>query len=325
MATTKKPATRKTKKPTAAKSSLKKKTLYSKVVKPGISFKSLKFYFVPFLAALAVALAGVFWYYKIYTDPQKIFWGMVENNLSTSGFSKVSTQESGSFTGKEITQTIFSPELAVVTTRNITDNTKQQPTNIKLEALGTSEADYQHYLLIDRPAEEGKPKLDYSKVYDMWLKSEGRSAQLINNNLFGPVLLGNLPTAIKDSVIKDLKKAYTVNFASARKLNLDGRRTYSFDVEVALSHYASAAQKYAKALELAVADQITPSSYSPDDKTRITVYVDALSRQIRKLEYTSSNTSDTYTAYGIRKPIALPKNVVSSQEFQEAIDSVSRE
>lgn len=326
MATTSKSSSKKPKKAAPkTKSSSKKTAVAARSRRPKVSLTRLKKYLLPFLAALAIALAAILWYYKIYTDPQKIFWGMVENNLSTAGFSKETSQESGSFVSNEINQVVFSPAIGVISTRDITDGSQQPPTRIKLEALGTRSADYQHYVLIDRPGADGKPKPDYGKVYGMWLKSDESSAQLINSNLFGPILFGNLAEPIKKKVVADLKKAYKVDYKSVKKLNLDGRRTYSFDTEVALSHYASAAQKYARALGLAVADQIDPKSYSPEAKTRVTIYIDALSRQIRRVEYQSGNSLESYTAYGLGKSITPPAKTVSPEEFQNAINSVSQE
>lgn len=325
MATTSKSSNKKTKKPVTKTKSSSKKTAAARSWRPKISPIDLKKYLLPFLVTLAVALAGIFWYYKIYTDPQKIFWGMVENNLSTAGFSKETAQESGSFVSHEINQVVFSPDIGVISTRDITDGTQQPPTRIKLEALGTRTADYQHYVLIDRPAANGKAKPDYSKVYGMWLKSDESSAQLINSNLFGPILFGNLPEPVKKKVVSDLKDAYKVDYKSVKKLNMDGRRTYSFNTEVALAHYASAAQKYARALGLAVADQIDPKSYSSQAKTRVTVYIDALSRQIRKVEYQSGSSLESYTAYGLGKAIKPPAKTVSPEQFQNAINAVSQE
>lgn len=322
MATTKKSSSRKTKNPRTTAKTPDKKTLL-KFRKPSLNAGAFRQYLTPFLVLLIVALLGIFWYYKIYTDPQRIFWGMVSNNLSTNSFSKVSSQESGSYSGKEVTQVIFQPELAVHNVRDITDNTQAQPTHIKLESIGTPDTDYQHYLLIDRPAAEGGAKPDYSKVYDLWLKSEDQGAQLINSNLFGPLLFGHLPQPIKETIIKDLRQAYKVDYKNVKKLNMDGRRTYIFNVEVSLAEYAAAAQKYARALGLAVADQINPSDYSEAAKTSITLYVDALSRQIRKVEYQAGNNFESYTAYGIKKEIKPPKKTVSPEEFQKAINSVS--
>lgn len=321
MAKTRKNATKT--KTTAQKSPTKKQTRSARIRRPSISLNNLKKYIIPFTAALAAAVLGVLWYYLIYTNPQRIFWGMVENNLSTSSISKVSSQESGSFSSQEVVQVTFSPQLAVHNVRDITDNTQQQPTRIKLEAIGTRQADYQHYLLIDRPAAEGQEKLDYGRVYNMWLKSDEGGAQLLNSNLFGPVLFGRMPENIRHDLMNDLKKAYDVNFETVKKMNLDGRRTYSFEVEVNLASYAAAAQKYARLLKLPVAEQIDPASYSEDDKTKVTIYVDALSRQVRKMHFSSANTFEDYSSYGISKKVTPPTRTVSSEQFQDAINSVS--
>lgn len=330
MASTKKPASQKTKKPATKSTGSKKNATSKKPASLRVNFrrpaltKAVKRYFLPFLGATAVAFAAVFWYYKIYADPQKVFWGMVENNLSTKGLTKGSSQSTGSFEGSELYQISFNPTVGVRNVRDVVDHTQQPPTHVTMEALGTANADYQHYILIDRPAAEGKKKADYSKVYNMWLSSGEGNAQLISSQLFGPFLFGDFSQNLRSGMINDLKKAYKVNFASSHKLNLNGRTTFAYDVEVGLHEYAKAAQKYARALGLGLADQIDPASYPADAKTNVTVYVDALSRQVRKLEY-RGNSSEDYQSYGVPVKINPPKQVVTSEEFQKALDSASEQ
>lgn len=323
MAKTSKSTKAKTK--TTAKITTKKverKKARLSIRRPAISLKSMKRFMLPFAAAAAVLLVGIFWYYRVYTDPQKVFWGMVSNNLSTDGVSKISNQNSGQYNSEEITKIAFRPQVTVHNIRDITDHSQGEPTKVKLEAIGAKNGDYQRYIKIDRPAQEGRDKPDYSNVYDKWLKTGENDSQLIAANLFGPFLFGQLTQNSKESVIKQLRTAYRVNYASVKKMNLDGRRTYSFDVEISLKQYATAAKRYAEVRGLNVADQINPDSYSDDTKTNVTVLVDALSRQIKRVQYSSTNSVEEYTSYGLSSNVKPPAKTISQDEFQKAINSV---
>jgi hypothetical protein len=274
------------------------------------------------ILVIVVVLAFV-WYLNLYNDPERVFWKTVNNGLATKGVVKQVNQTSSSVNNVENVQISFNPTPLIRDIKTVKDSSTSPATNLKLEGIGTAGADYQHYLLIDRPAGSGKGKPNYGKVYGMWLKSgDSSSAQLINSNLFGPFLFGNLNADQRKGIVDQLKTAYGINFASVKSKTEHGRRTYTYNVNLSLKKYVLAAQQYAQIYNLPVASQINPGNYTDSDKVSVVVSIDALSAQIRSIVYKSNNTIENYSGYGILAAINLPKNTVSSDQFQKAINSV---
>lgn len=281
-----------------------------------------------FLTVLAVALAGIFWYYKIYASPERIFWGMIDNSLSIRSVTKEIDTKNNTLSTLETVQMNFVPSPMIRDLKKITDAGSQPPTTIILEARGTSDTDYQRYVLIDRPAAPGQAKTDYQSVYDKWVKSGSDQPfggpQLVNNSLFGPLLFGYIEQPLRRDIVNQLRQAYKIDYGSVVQGNQNGRRVYTFQVEVQLQQYARAAQQYARKLGLPIADQIQPDGYDTSAKTTVNITVDALSRQVRQVIYTSNNSYEIYSSYGISPDVSLPQTTVSSEQFQKAINDISQ-
>jgi hypothetical protein len=324
MATTKKPE--RTKKQSEKSKSPKKTTALARANRLSVlrstSRKSLIAIISTFVVLLVLILLILLWYYKDYNDPRAVFWNMVNNNLATKSVTKQTAQNNAAVQNSESIQLLFNPSPAIKDIKNIVDNSTKPPTRLKLEGVGTPNTDYQHYLLIDRPAADGKKK-DYSKVYDMWLKN-GDSAQLINSNLFGPLLFGNLPAEQREAVLVNLRNAYHVNFGAVKSKTEHGRRTYTYEVGLSLKDYAAAAQQYAKIYNLPIAGQIDPASYEAAAQVNLVVTIDALSSQVRSLDYKANNLVERYSSYGVVLPTEIPKKTVTSEEFQKALQSAEQ-
>jgi hypothetical protein len=273
-----------------------------------------------FVVLLVIVLGAVYWMTQIYNNPEAVFWDSINNSLSTRGVTKITAQKSNTFTTDESIQMGFTPVPVVHDVKKISDTSTSPTTHINLEAIGTTTADYQHYLLIERPSASDKPEPDYKKIYSMWLKST--SPQIVTSSLFGPILFGNLQQPQRSTVMNSLKKSYNPNISSVRKTTYNGRKAYVYNVQVQLHDYAQAAKDYANSLGLDIGGQIDPANYSTGSKTSIELTVDALSQQIKEINYASNGTKETYSGYGVLFTAQPPKKTVSSDEFQKAINSI---
>jgi len=274
------------------------------------------------IGLLVILVGGFFWYKQVYSDPENVFWGMVKNNLSTPSVTKEISQDEGGNTNRDLTQLSFSPTPVVRAVKEASAASSGGTTNIKIENIGTPTDTYQHYVLVDQPASQGKKKPDFSKVYPLWLKNSGNSqgdAQLFNNAFFGAQLFGNLPPVPRETLINYLRSAYKVDFSTVDKRSEGGRKVYTFTTKINLRNYAKAANYYAKIIELPNASQIKADNYKATDEVSVNLTVDVLSRQLRKVEYESSATAEKYISYGILVNTTLPSHTVSYDELQKAV------
>lgn len=264
---------------------------------------------------LVVVILGIFIYYsKVYSDPQRTFWAMIDNNLSTPGITKQTDQQSDQGAVNNITQLVFSPSPRIHYVKKITDKSTAAGAHLTLEGVGAPDADYQRYSYIDRPGHTS----NYSKIYNMWLK--GDQPQLYNSAIFGGFLFGDISQPQRSEIVGKIRDAYEVKAEPNTKTAYSHSRTYS--VTITMQKYAVALHDYAKAAGLPGADQISPSLYQAGTKAQVKVTVDVLSRQITKVEYIDSGVTENYYSYGVAANINVPSKTVGSDEFQKTLNSI---
>jgi hypothetical protein len=279
------------------------------------------------IGGMVAIVAACVWFYTVYSNPKNVFWGMVQNNLSTPSVTKEITQKSTNATSTEITQMAFYSNPSVRDTKEIDNTVSGSTSRIKIESIGTPSDTYQRYVLIEQQAKAGKPKADFSKVYAMWLKNGGNaqaaSAQLFNNAVFSGFLFGDLPRAPRTQAINYMQKAYKVDYANVNKKSDNARKTYTYNVTLSLRDYAKGAHFYAETLKLPNAKQISVNNYKATDKLTMSVTVDVLSRQLRQITYTSNGSGEKYTAYGNIPTFGIPKHTVSYNDLQQAVNKAA--
>ncbi len=111
---------------------------------------------------------------------------------------------------------------------------------IVVENLGTPKDSYQHYVLIDT-TKDGK-KLDYSKVYPLWLHNGGNQAadtSVFDQSIFGALIYGNLQPAAKQKTLGYLHSAYQTDFSKTKKELKNNRKTYTYQLSIAMQGLCS--------------------------------------------------------------------------------------
>jgi hypothetical protein len=278
-------------------------------------------------ATFAVAVIGgsLALYYKAYADPKRVFNDMINNNLATRGFSKQMIKHQASGSSDESLQLIFSPSIQVRDIRRL--DLTDSHTKVLVETIGTTKADYQHYLSVKRTLPSGK-RPDYTRLYKLWVKNgegSGGDAQLVDSAFFGATLFGNLDPASRHQITSQLKPAYIVDYKNVKKQSINHRRTYTYDTTVLLRSYAQAARQYAQDLDLPIANQIQPSLYPNSAKLHVQMTVDVLSRQLLKVDYFDQGLTETYSGYGTAPQVPLPKKTVTPEQLTQVLNSIQQQ
>lgn len=267
-----------------------------------------------FVGLVVLILAVTIYYTKIYSNSQRTFWAMIDNNLATNGVTKQTSQQGLAGSTDSITQLVFNPAARVHYIKKVTDKSTKPSSHLTLEGIGTTQADYQRYSFIDRPGSAA----NYSSIYGLWLK--GDQPNLFGNTVFGAVLFGNLRQPQRTDVVNKLRDAYVVELDT--KNNQNSLRTHIYNITVVLQKYALAARAYAQAMGLPNANRITPDAYQPNARAQLTLSVDIPSRQITKIEYKTPKITEIYLSYGVPSVVNLPVKTVNNQQFQSALSSI---
>jgi hypothetical protein len=272
------------------------------------------------LVAIVIIVAGYFLYTRVYASPSRVFWAMVNNNLSTRGVTRETNQPTCLPVNAQMTNTIqytFTPSLSVRCLTHISNGSA----NLTIESIGNVSADYERYSKVDTP---GKAK-DYSKIYGLWLKDNGSEAngpRLYGQLLNGPVLFGYLNGPEKTRLSNDLRSVYGVDYSKMQRQTSKGRVIYTYPVTISLRKYAEAERSYADSLGLPMTNRINPANYTANAKVKLDFSVDVFSRQLRGIGLNGGN--EVYSSYGVQGDISLPAKTVSDQVLQNAFQQATK-
>lgn len=266
---------------------------------------------------------------KAYTDPHRVFWAMINNNLATPGVTRQVNQRTSTESIVDISRVVFSPEPRVVDVQKRVQGSGSSATKLTLEGIGTPTDDYQHYSYIYRPG--GGSAQNYDEVYKLWLlnsQSGGTAGRgtLFNNAAFGMVLFGNMGQPQRTKLVDYIKKhnVYKVDYVDVKKADRAGRQTYTYTAIMSLRDYAGAARLYSQLIGLKKGSQINPSSYPSSAQLKLLLTVDVISRELTEVVTQPSGVKIAYSSYGIAPEIALPTKVVDAQTFQNTLNKVFR-
>ncbi len=279
---------------------------------------------------LVFVVSAFFWYTQVYSSPERVFWGMVSNNLSTAGITRTVTQSQAENKSSESSMLSFGAEPGIAVLKDISQTGAEGSSRVLVEGIGTRTSDYQRYTLIQRNGTDGKP-IDYTSVQDKWVKTgsneqgtELQPPQLFNQVLLSSFIFGNVRAEKRGDVVDDLKKAYQVDFSKAAKMRAAGKNAYTYDVSIKLQNLASALQKYGQATGLASAAAIQPSNYADSGNIDMKVTIAMASRQLIKVDYAAAGITERYGSYGIIKGVQAPSETITLQKFNELINAIEK-
>jgi hypothetical protein len=273
--------------------------------------------------SLLVLLAALWLLYsRVYNSPQRVFAAMISNNLSVNGVTRVVGQPvclSSSATALNIVEINYFPKLQARCITEVNDSTTNPPALVSVESVGTKTADYEHYASIHR---QGVSPAKYTAAYSIWLKNGvgGSTQQLLVKSLFNPVLFGDIQPPRRAQIVKQLRQAYAVDNSRIQKTRQSGRTVYGYNVTVNLAKFSRAWNSYISYYGYGGAYLIAAGTYTPDKQLYINIQVDALSRQVRAVNF--QGVTEAYGAYGISQPLPIPGKTYSPKILQNTLNSI---
>lgn len=278
------------------------------------------------LVILGLLLIGLFsglWWNRVYNSPRRVFDGMLANNLTTTSVTRRSTA-----TGQQgldrIEQLSFVAPLATRSYVKITQPSTSGETSVQTETIGTQQSDFSRYLKIEVAQADGQKPKSYASVEGIWAQSslaDGQPQYLVQA-VQGLMPFANLNAAQRQKILKLIedKKIYTVNYASSKPKQLNGKSAIDFSVSVNPSQYIVMLQELSKMIGLGKIDGLNAEDYKNQPPINLSVVVDKLSRQI--IEITYGQQKETYSDYGLSRAIETPEKTIPAEELQQKIQAV---
>jgi hypothetical protein len=286
---------------------------------------------------LLLVLSGGLWWSRVYMNPERVFWDMVGNSLSTRGVTVEIKQSNEQSSIKQLMQM----ELGTTNRAHSLTTLTQGNTELKTEIIGTRDTDYTRYRSIDtdQTNAEGKP-LDVDKVVGIWSKSDGQlqnETQAASNQLFAQTVLGlGLPVGSVPIPIGELKpvdrqemlerirdqKVYKFNIKDVKKERKNGRLQYTYDTKIQTILYVRMMKDFARNLGMHELDQVDPNTYQSAEALHVKLTVDALSRQLVDVENVSGGYAQSYKGYGLPVQVELPAKTISAAELHKRLSEL---
>ena len=277
-------------------------------------------------AIVLVIISSSIWVRQVYYSPERIFNAMLENNLSTSGVTRTRLQESQGGKKEDIEQVSFVPEAAVRSLQTIDQKTPEGRNKVVTESIGTISNDYSQFLKIDvsQNGIDGK-KLNYASVEKQWGKSDPdvQPAQIYRSVVLSPIPFANLDQTARTKIISLLKesKAYDVQYSRVKSVKIDNVDALAFPVKINSEKYVGMLKELAKYIGLKNTDDLNPADFKGQPPIEVTITVGKLSRQVIEVTY-GGGQKETYSAYGLSKPIQLPSSTISLSDLQQKAESI---
>lgn len=278
------------------------------------------------LSALAVVLIVVFaglWWTKVYTSPHRVFDGMLANNLSTVSVTRESSIQGNSSYNK-IEQLNFSAPRGVQTLVTLAEPAEGGVNKVITETIGTIDADYSRYLSISTQTKNAAgQKLDYSKVVNIWGKSEPGDGQpqYFSQSVLGLVPFANLTAEQRSNLINQLttNKVYDVDYSNVKPKEINGKSALEFPVLVKPYEYVKSIMSLTKTIGIDMSG-LDAEQYKGQPPISITITIDKRSRQVIKIVY--GQQVETYSGYGLSQSINVPDKTIPASQLKQKVQEV---
>jgi len=285
------------------------------------------------LGAVLLVVTGVLSWDHHTTDPQRVFWGTVDQGMKTSGVTVEATQ---SGTGSSLHQTV-QYSMGGQNTTHVMAALTQSGTSIVDEMIGTSTNDYTRYTAIktDQKTPSGKA-MNFSKILGIWAKADNAAgeSQLIPQAILGTNLplggvaipLASLSPADRTKLANQIKsdKVYTISYKDVVRTHKDGRLLYSYKVSVNPQKYAAMMKQFGTVTGVHALDTLKPEQYAGQPSFVLNMTIDARAHRLLSAASEDGSVMQTYTGYDIPVVVKLPAQTVSSTELQKRLQQAQQ-
>lgn len=279
--------------------------------------------FIISLAVVIILSTFGIWQYHNSTNADRVFWGMVNENLQTSSYSRHTYQKSGAQSVDQVFQTATSPQNTVFS-RTVFTQTGVDSATAVTENIGTPKADYVRYISVDTGQ-----KQNFSSVLGIWGESEDGTGltqgQIYNQSVLAVAPIGNLTAAQRRAIIKTMHdtNAYEYRIIETTHSLPFYRPNHKIMVTVSPVGYVTALKQYAEYTGLNHLKDINPQDYAEAAKISFTIAVDGWTHQMTQTTQGGGGKTEFISGQNMRRNLpAAPKDAISVDELQTKLQLI---
>lgn len=275
--------------------------------------------------AALLFITGWLWWTNVSVNPERVFWGTVDNSLATSGVTLNVNEENDQTSDKQSIQYSLGSTNQVHALRTV----KQGQAIVKTESVGTADKTFTRYSSIT--GQNKNTKLD--NVMGVWANpTTDNSTQLLPQVALGlalplgavPMPIGMLSSKDRAELIEQMRSRslYQVDYKNAKKETKDGKLYYTYKVSMQPVLYLSIMKSFAEATGLKDFDNIDPNQYAGNANIKLNLTIDAHAKQLVKVVSEEQGYTETYTGHGVPVQVTMPKSAISLQELQKRLSEI---
>lgn len=282
------------------------------------------------VVGLAVlAGAGILWCQKVYKTPENTFARMLSNSLSTASVTKQSVSETGPQKVTQSTRLQTSPEPRVHGVVEISQGSADQQSFVKRETITSTTTNFVRLVTVETTQKNaaGQP-YDFSPVLGTWgqtpaTEGDNSTSQLYGQNVAVPFvkLSANGRRQVLDQIRTE--NVYNVNYQTVKKVNVNGRQAYIYDVSVKPEAFIRMMKSIGQLVGVKGFDEVNSNDYKNLPDVKFTFTVDVLSRDLITVDY-GNGQAESYSGAGFRSIARDPKDAISMLELQQRLQSLQR-
>jgi hypothetical protein len=279
---------------------------------------------------LVVFVGSFLWWRIVWERPQRVFTDMLTANLATTSVTKT---VSASGNGQQVTQRARL-QMGATNAADWLVSASQAGSSVTTENIGTPTTGYIRYTNIGTASKHNGMPTDFSKVLNVWGKSDGKTDPSLDHLLSQTLLdissaptppIGNLTETERQNILAYMRteKIFAPDYGKTKREKVDGRDVYTYQVAVQLGAYIRMMQAFAHYLGIRDLDTIDPSQYSTVPPITVTMSVDRAAHQLVRVAYPGSGFMQSYSDWGLVTPIAVPSQTIPTTELQDRLQSLT--
>lgn len=277
-------------------------------------------------AVFLFILSGWVWWHSILLDPSRAMSDMLANSLQTRSVTKiVKPDDSGQ---NQVTQAVrlnYVPGPMSHSLTEIIQPGRDKDNVVVTETIGTQNADFVRYKKIDI---SGK-NTGLENIVNVWAsqasdEKTGAQPTFLNEASLAVVPFANLNSQDRDKILKIMREQNVYQYTGVKTTWHNFRPTLVYQASIKPSSLIEALKTYAEITGIGDPAQLNPSDYASANNLNLEISIDALSRQLTAVNYVGSGRAETYSGYGIKSFVVLPKQTISVQELQSRTQTLAQ-
>jgi hypothetical protein len=271
------------------------------------------------------------WWHYIRSNPERVFWGAVNNSLQTSTVTRQFAQNGDAQSLDQRTQLQTVPKQITAGGSTLVQGQGADKITVLTDLHGTPYVDFIRYASIqtDQQGVSGQ-KLDFSSAVGVWGKGATQdekvtSGQLYNQAALAAVPFGNLTVGQRAKLMGIMRdtKAYEFEAKNVTRTLKNHRPTYDYVVVVKPEGYINVLKEYSKMVGLNQLANVDPADYRRRESIAFKISIDVWSRQIIKVSPAEGGRDENFSAYGaLPVNVDQPKDTIPLNELQAKIQAV---